>query len=379
MFTSNIHKEKFFFKGKKTSENVIQQIIADARHAVSTYKDTEFFDLAQEATIIKLITKSLYSQINSTHEYIFEEKFLIYLSTIFGREFYLSPPYLKIHNPGDSEEAGPYHIDARKGAGKTFTLWDPFVRPIGNQRLKVMFASHLFSKIPLAQNLLIKFCHLYPKLIPSAYIDLKSNESLIFDANIIHKGNINDGKNTFLTTVLRISEFPYAEGGYCKVSLDKNNRINLIDKYYPKYQKYTSDVISDLLALINKFSLESPPKNIIQSITEIYSHENYESNPLKCLASNFLLDLATYTKINSAKISLMFYALKLNRESADAFYNLLVNFSSKSISELCINLINKCHSPSILITLGNMVGEQKFAIQCYNKAHYLENIYIKND
>lgn len=370
-------KKKIFIQEKKQSKAIIAQIKEDATTLVEKYKNAEFYNLVEQQTLVKILTKCLYAKTDCAHKFIYNCKYLKLLSTLFKGDFYLSSPYLKMHFHADIEEAGPYHVDTRKGSGKTYTIWDPFERPLKNQRLKLILGSQYLAKIPFLQNYFLNICNSYERIFRGTYIDLDENELLIFDANIIHKENVNDGGNIFATSVVRASQFPYTEGGYCKVTKNGFNDYKLTKKYCKNYQDYSSINIINALEMLKNISFEHNPTINLEYIENIYKNNDAEIFPLASLGSNILLELATYTPNSQVKNGLLLKSLALNPENAATFYNLLLRLDKLMLASLYPKLINVCNSPEILFTLGSMLQSLKIKNKCHDKAFKLDENYFK--
>jgi hypothetical protein len=130
--------------------------------------------------------------------------------------FYVTPPYLIFHTPGDKLEVGTIHSDTIREGGEMFTCWTPvnaqqLTYPAlsffeGSHTLLPHFAYRIFRKFrinAIAEETLLEFTGVNK-------LDLVPNResSYFWDSDLLHIGNENTGGVAHCAMVFRVSQNP---------------------------------------------------------------------------------------------------------------------------------------------------------------------------
>jgi hypothetical protein len=135
--------------------------------------------------------------------------------------WYISQPYIIFHFPNDLTELGPLHTDWLPFCGEMLTSWTPINKTqLGYAALTLCESTHskTISTLFKVLNTLRSF-KLFRDVIQDNFcfwlfgikrIDLipGKDKSVYWDANLLHKGNLNIENESHLAMVFRISEKP---------------------------------------------------------------------------------------------------------------------------------------------------------------------------
>jgi hypothetical protein len=146
--------------------------------------------------------------------------------------FYVTPPYLIFHTPGDKLEVGTIHSDTIREGGEMFTCWTPvnaqqLTYPAlsffeGSHTLLPHFAYRIFRKLrikAIAEETLLD-------LTGVNKLDLVPNRdsSYFWDSDLLHIGNENTGGVAHCAMVFRVSQDPlyYEPSAKCSDLINSN-------------------------------------------------------------------------------------------------------------------------------------------------------------
>jgi hypothetical protein len=263
-----------------------------------------------------------------------------------GPTFYLGLPHLRVHYTNDYSEESGYHSDERNYPGRKLTLWSPMLNPKDTQFLRIIPNLSAFMLRVIGNSRpLMDFV--------SSDIHLNRNQSILFDASTLHRGSRNR-YNPFFSKVTRITQAPFPEQGYKKITIDEGNVRIVEKKNFPvicsevDYQRVFSSLEKDLgqwmsnpvdfgdsylLGRIADIDFDTQPSNedIIKAIAlgEFASYYRGDSNiSARLVLESFLLNPKSGFIVNSL--------LKL----------ITTDFGKLSLCKLLIDL----KSPETLIT-----------------------------
>jgi len=152
--------------------------------------------------------------------------------------FYVTPPYLIFHTPGDKLEVGTIHSDTIREGGEMFTCWTPVnAQQLTYPALSFFEGSHTF--LPhFAYRIIRKFRikamaeETLLGLTGVNKLDLIPNResSYFWDSDLLHIGNENTGGVAHCAMVFRVSQNPlyYEPSAKCSdlINDDFNDRPN---------------------------------------------------------------------------------------------------------------------------------------------------------
>lgn len=163
-------------------------------------------------------------------------------------DFYLTPPYIIIHQPKDYREEGSFHSDTIKYCGNSFTSWTPINNyKMSYPALSILNKSHTFytqiiykilQRIKLSKNIdqIFKFLQ-----IKSIDLIVKKNFTYLWHSDLIHKGNLNKDDKIHIALVTRISEKPLYYEPTVKISKIKEND-NVSNKKKVNFENLSSKI-----------------------------------------------------------------------------------------------------------------------------------------
>jgi len=130
--------------------------------------------------------------------------------------FYVTPPYLIFHTPGDKLEVGTIHSDTIREGGEMFTCWSPVnAQQLTYPALSFFEGSHTF--LPHFAYRIIRKLRIKARteetllgFIGVNKLDLVPNResSYFWDSDLLHIGNENTGGIAHCAMVFRVSENP---------------------------------------------------------------------------------------------------------------------------------------------------------------------------
>ena len=146
--------------------------------------------------------------------------------------FYVTPPYLIFHTPGDKLEVGTIHSDTIREGGEMFTCWTPvnaqqLKYPAlsffeGSQTFLPHFAYRIIRKFrikAMAEETLLGLTGVNKlDLIPNR------ESSYFWDSDLLHIGNENSGGVAHCAMVFRVSQNPlyYEPSAKCSDLINRN-------------------------------------------------------------------------------------------------------------------------------------------------------------
>jgi hypothetical protein len=146
--------------------------------------------------------------------------------------FYVTPPYLIFHTPGDKLEVGTIHSDTIREGGEMFTCWTPvnaqqLTYPAlsffeGSQTFLPHFAYRIIRKFrikAMAEETLLGLTGVNKlDLIPNR------ESSYFWDSDLLHIGNENSGGVAHCAMVFRVSQNPlyYEPSAKCSDLINSN-------------------------------------------------------------------------------------------------------------------------------------------------------------
>ena len=164
--------------------------------------------------------------------------------------FYVTPPYLIFHTPGDKLEVGTIHSDTIREGGEMFTCWTPvnaqqLTYPAlsffeGSHTRLPHFAYRIFRKLrikAMAEETLLELTGVNKlDLIPNR------QNSYFWDSDLLHIGNENTGGVAHCAMVFRVSQNPlyYEPSAKCSDLINDN----FSDRPNPNVGEVAEQIIS---------------------------------------------------------------------------------------------------------------------------------------
>jgi hypothetical protein len=248
-------------------------------------------------------------------------------------DFYLTPPYIIIHQPKDHLEVGTFHSDTVKHCGNSFTSWTPINNyKMSYPALSIIDKSHSFcvqkifkilKKIKLSNiDKIFKFLQ-----IKSIDLLVKKNFTYLWHSDLIHKGNLNKSDKIHIAIVTRISEKPLYYEPTVKISKINDNENVSNEKKIVNFKNLSSKIF-EICELIEKE---------IDLIKYSYQLKDITDKDLLKHISFALSIIAQRTQSNfSYKLDMLSFLL--TNENLVSLERFLTKFKDKEISR---NIIKK--------------------------------------
>lgn len=148
---------------------------------------------------------------------------------ILGRTFYAGSPHLRLHLPSDASEESNFHTDWRASTGKTLTCWMPLLTPETSQRLQYLPRTHFISPSGRGTGRILRLVNRLRRRFRwfSREVPIEHHQALLFSARLWHRGDMNRRVTSFVSRVIRLSQFPFAEQGYARVSVSAEGAVSV--------------------------------------------------------------------------------------------------------------------------------------------------------
>jgi len=311
IFDPNYTKESLL----KEQQAVLTAVgIAEEVFATPLFKEgatPDMISLSKLPEYEQIMAKALIKALVACHEDFqtngFNEKILRQASLVLGRKFYVGMPHLRLHLPNDKKEESIFHSDYRLDSGITFTNWTPLLTPRGSQRLLYVPFTHLLNansrvsgKLLTLFNRFLKKSSLFVREIV-----IEHGETLLFSARLWHRGNMNRESTSFLSRVIRFSQYPFAEQSYAKILIGPESTlavekrpgfVTIPSEYFSTAKDQLVERIQHMISLgrgLSKDSQVLDSSSILVRAKEYFAG-NSKKNTLDQFESIFWAEVANY-------------------------------------------------------------------------------------
>lgn len=280
------------------------------------------------------------------------------------KDFYLTPPYIIIHNPHDYNEKGNFHSDTLKYCKKSFTSWTPLNNyKMTYSALSILNSSHssyikiiyrLLDKIKLSQKI-----SQVSKLLLIKQVDIivKENFTYLWHGDLIHKGNLNISDKIHMALVTRISEKPLYYEPTVKIS-----KIINYKNLSAKDNEVTFDDLSSKIFEICEIAKKNI--NLINYANQL--KETINENFLKQIS--FSLSIIAQRFQNKFSSNLDLISFLLSKENLVSLERFLTKFNNQDISK---DIIKKIYDNKNLSYQETMIikkfKDKRFKVAEYQK------------